>query len=97
MAQHRLTAAVEEGGTEATPQGKSRVAQGEDAWMNAVKAAGLGPPRDRSAGQTGVLELPCAQYTELPFRQPHKLFCVDFVSLCETNLTQKGHGADARP
>jgi hypothetical protein len=42
------------------------------------------------------LELPCAQYAELPFRQPHKPFCVDFVSLGETNLTQKGHVADAR-
>jgi hypothetical protein len=66
--------------------------------MNAVESAGPGPSRDRGSGQARGLQLTGTQNAVLLLRKLRKPFCVDFVSLSETNVTQIGHEAilDAR-
>ena len=56
-----------------------------------MKPAGLRPSRNRRPGEPSRLELQRAEYSALALGQAHKDFCVDFVSLSETNLTQFGH------
>jgi hypothetical protein len=89
-------AAVEEGGDQAAIERQGRMSKRVDVGMNPMKAAGLPPPGDGGAGQTAISELAGAQDAVLALRHSHKTFCVEFVSLSETNLTQIGHAADSR-
>jgi hypothetical protein len=91
VAEDRLIAAVQERGDQEAIERQSRVSKCVDMGMNAVEPTGLGPSRDRGAGQAGSLQLMGTQNAVLSFRKLRKPFCVDFVSLSETNLTQIGH------
>ena len=94
MAQHRLFAAIQEGGEEAAVERERCVTEGVDPWMNTVKTSGVQPASDGGPSDTGIEELLPADHAVLQPRQLRYRFCVEKGPGPGPHSTQNGHGVN---